>query len=135
MRRVLTVRDGGDDASSTTDEMSLTEAAGSYQTKVVRVRQLCDDIESSLPDNYVTADVRSRLQRLGALHPMNAFLRAEIDRMQAVISAVGQSVRSLRQFVDGHWPYDDAVIAAFDAVHDAAVPPAWTQVDIVIVND
>ena len=132
MRRVLTVRDGADDASSTTDE---TAAAGSYQSKVVRVRQLCDDIDSSLPDNYVTADVRSRLQRLGALHPMNAFLRAEIDRMQAVISAVGQSVRSLRQFVDGHWPYDDAVIAAFDAVHDAAVPPAWAQVDIVIVND
>jgi len=116
----------GDDTSSPS---GLSAAAGGDQSKVVRVRQLCDDIQSVLPDNYVTAEVRARLQRLGALQPMNAFLRREIDHMQAVISTVNECVVSLRQFIDGQSAYYDALMEVFDAVHDAKVPQAWSKVD------
>ena len=116
----------GDDTSSAS---GWSTAASDDQSKAARVRQLCDDIQTVLPDNYVMADVRSRLQRLGALQPTNAFLRREIDHMQVVISTVSQCVVSLLQFVDGQSVYDDASMQVFDAVHDDKVPPAWTKVD------
>jgi len=129
MRNVLAARAGHDSSSS---ELS-TPAVGD-QSKVGRVRQLCEDIQSILPDNYVTADVRARLQRLGALQPTNAFLRREIDRMQMVISTVSESVVSLLQFVDGLSPYDEALMKVFDDVHDTRVPPAWTKVDAIVFS-
>jgi len=125
MQDILAVRDADDAASPT----GLSSSAGSDQSKADRVRQLCDDIQSVLPDNYVTADVGARLQRLGALQPMNAFLRREIDHMQAVISTVSECVVSLRQFVDGQSMYYDELMELFDAVHDAKVPRAWIKVD------
>jgi len=125
MHDVLAVRTDDDTPSLP----GLTTAVVDDQCRVARVRQLCDDIQSVLPDNYVTADVRARLQRLGALQPMNAFLRREIDHMQAVISTASECVISLLQFVDGQSVYDDALMELFDAVHDAKVPRAWTKVD------
>jgi len=119
MRSVLGVR-ADDDTPQTSSSCS--------ESKVARVRQMCDDIQSSLPDNYVTTDVRARLQRLGALQPLNASLRREIDHMQTVISTVSQSITSLRQFVDGQSVYHDELMELFDAVHDARVPSAWTKV-------
>jgi len=125
MQDILAMRAG----INTSSTSGLSTAPVCDQSKVARVRQLCDDIQSVLPDNYVTADVRARLQRLGALQPVNAFLRREIDQMQAVISTVNECVFSLLQFVDGLSMYDDALMEVFDAIHDATVPSAWTKVD------
>ena len=125
MWNVLAARSGDDTPSS-----GLSTSAVGEQSKVARVRQLCDDIQAVLPDNYTTADVRARLGRLGALQPMTAFLRREIERMQAVMSTVSDGVVSLLRFIDGQSAYDDALMEIFDAVHDAKVPRAWTKVDI-----
>ena len=118
--------DGADETPTCGDDQCAGDVA-------VGVRRMCDDVAAALPVNYTTADVRSRLQRLGALQPTNAFLRREIDRMQSVISTVDESVRALRQLVDGHAAAaavddDDALRQTFDAVRDARVPPVWTKV-------
>jgi len=123
MWNVLAARSGHDTPSSG----QSTSAVGD-QSKVASVRQLCDDIQAVLPDNYVTADVRARLGRLGALQPMTAFLRREIERMQAVMSTVSDGVISLLRFIDGQSVYDDALMEVFDAIHDAKVPRAWIKV-------
>jgi len=91
---------------------------------VLGVRERCAEVAAALPADYSPTDVCSRLQRLGALQPLHAFLRREIDRMQAVISTVRDALRDLLDAdVD-----DDVLAEVFDAVRDARVPPAWTKV-------
>lgn len=42
-----------------------------------------------LPVPYVSFEVKEALQRMGALLPMNIFLRQEVDRIHKVITEVG----------------------------------------------
>lgn len=41
-----------------------------------------------LPPQYNSFEVKEALQRMGALQPINIFLRQEIDRIQRVIKEV-----------------------------------------------
>lgn len=45
--------------------------------------------------------VKTRLLKMGALNPMNIFLRQEVDRMQKIISAVRSSLTDLKLAIDG----------------------------------
>ena len=50
---------------------------------------------------FFSFQVKARLQKMGALSPMNIFLRQEIDRMQRVITAVRQTLTDLKLAIDG----------------------------------
>ena len=45
--------------------------------------------------------VKARLQKMGALQPLNIFLREEIDRMQKVITAVRITLTDLQLAIEG----------------------------------
>lgn len=50
------------------------------ETRESVVYRLADDMLTKLPPQYNTFEVKEALQRMGALLPMNIFLRQEIDR-------------------------------------------------------
>ena len=54
-----------------------------------------------LPGNYIPHEVKARLQKMGAIAPMNIFLRQEIDRMQRVITIVRNTLKDLQLAIDG----------------------------------
>lgn len=58
------------------------------ETRESIVYSLAEDMLEKLPKEYNSFEVKEALHRMGALQPMNIFLRQEIDRMQKVIKAV-----------------------------------------------
>lgn len=58
------------------------------ETRETIVYRLAEDMLQKLPKQYNSFEVKEALHRMGALLPMNIFLRQEIDRIQRVIKEV-----------------------------------------------
>lgn len=72
--------------------------------------------------------VRGRLSKMGALMPMNIFLRQEVDRMQKVISIVRTTLVDLKLAIDGTIIMSENLRDALDNIFDARVPGLWRKV-------
>lgn len=67
---------------------------------------------------------------MGALMPINIFLRQEIDRMQKVISAVRVTLSDLLLAIDGTIIMSENLRDALDNIYDARVPSLWRKVSL-----
>ena len=76
-------------------------SSGGGETRESVVYKQAADMLEKLPANYIPHEVRARLQKMGAIAPMNIFLRQEIDRMQRVISIVRSTLKDLQLAIDG----------------------------------
>lgn len=65
---------------------------------------------------------------MGALMPMNIFLRQEVDRMQRVIAAVRSTLIDLKLAIDGTIIMSENLRDALDNIFDARVPALWRKV-------
>ena len=65
---------------------------------------------------------------MGALHPLNIFLRQEIDRMQKVITVVRTTLIDLKLAIDGTIIMSENLRDALDNMFDARVPNLWKKV-------
>jgi dynein heavy chain len=65
---------------------------------------------------------------MGALQPMNIFLRQEIDRMQRVIGTVRSMLVDLKLAIDGTIIMSESLRDALDCMYDAKIPSAWLKV-------
>lgn len=67
---------------------------------------------------------------MGALLPMNIFLRQEIDRIQRVISEVSSTLNDLKLAIEGTIVMSQGLRAALDAMYDARIPERWQRVRV-----
>lgn len=65
---------------------------------------------------------------MGAIQPMNIFLRQELDRMQKVISVVRTTLVDLKLAIDGTIIMSENLRDALDQMYDARIPAIWNKV-------
>ncbi|XP_075877996.1 dynein axonemal heavy chain 8-like [Nelusetta ayraudi] len=100
---------------------------GGGETRESIVYNMSADMLRKLPPNYVPHEVRARLVKMGALNPMNIFLRQEVDRMQRIISVVRVSLTDLKLAIDGTIIMSENLRDALDNIFDARVPSLWRK--------
>ncbi|XP_037081499.1 LOW QUALITY PROTEIN: dynein heavy chain 8, axonemal-like [Pollicipes pollicipes] len=103
-------------------------SAGGGETRESIVYRQADEMLSKMPDDYVPHEVKARLQTMGALTPMNIFLRQELDRMQKVITAVRKTLSDLKLAIDGTIIMNENLRDALDNIFDAKVPALWNRI-------
>ncbi|XP_067331791.1 dynein axonemal heavy chain 8-like [Channa argus] len=101
---------------------------GSGETRESIVYNFAKDMLEKLPPNYVPHEVRSRLMKMGALNPMNIFLRQEVDRMQRILNVVRTSLTDLKLAIDGTIIMSENLRDALDNIFDARVPNLWKKI-------
>ncbi|KAM6989324.1 dynein axonemal heavy chain 8-like [Tautogolabrus adspersus] len=101
---------------------------GSGATRESIVYDMAEDMLEKLPPNYVPHEVKARLEKMGALNPMNIFLRQEVDRMQRIISMLRISLTDLKLAIDGTIIMSENLRDALDNIFDARVPNLWRKI-------
>ncbi|XP_030831333.1 dynein heavy chain 5, axonemal isoform X2 [Strongylocentrotus purpuratus] len=102
--------------------------SGGGETREVTVTRMADDMLDKLPVDYISFEVRDRLQKMGALMPMNIFLKQEIDRMQRVISLVRNTLTDLKLAIDGTIIMNENLRDALDSMFDGRIPVTWSRI-------
>uniref|UniRef100_A0A8C4SPC6 Dynein axonemal heavy chain 5 n=1 Tax=Erpetoichthys calabaricus TaxID=27687 RepID=A0A8C4SPC6_ERPCA len=102
-------------------------ASGGGETREAVVGRLADDMLEKLPADYIPFEIKERLQKMGALQPMNIFLRQEIDRMQRVIVLVRNTLTDLKLAIDGTIIMSENLRDALDCMYDARIPARWKK--------
>ena len=70
---------------------------------------------------------------MGAIQPMNIFLRQELDRMQRVISVVRTTLVDLKLAIDGTIIMSENLRDALDQMYDARIPATWRKVNFYFI--
>ncbi|XP_053100655.1 dynein axonemal heavy chain 5-like isoform X3 [Hemicordylus capensis] len=102
-------------------------SSGGGETREAVVARLADDMLEKLPADYAPFEVKERLQHMGAIQPMNIFLRQEIDRMQRIICLVRNTLTDLKLAIDGTIIMSENLRDALDCMYDARIPERWRK--------
>ncbi|XP_067341566.1 dynein axonemal heavy chain 5 isoform X2 [Channa argus] len=100
---------------------------GAGETREASVQRLASEMLEKLPPDYVPHEVKSQLQKMGPLQPMNIFLRQEVDRMQRVIGIVRTTLTDLKLAIDGTIIMSEDLRDALDCMFDARIPRLWLR--------
>merc|ERR1739838_740600 len=103
-------------------------SSGTGETREDVVYKMAEDMLSKLPKNFIPYEVKGRLKLMGALKPMNIFLRQEIDRMQKVISLVRNTLQDLKLAIEGTIIMSENLRDALDCMYDARIPTQWLKI-------
>ncbi|XP_050432698.1 dynein axonemal heavy chain 5 [Adelges cooleyi] len=101
---------------------------GGGETRESVVYHLAEDMLKKLPKQYKDFEVKESLQRMGALLPMNIFLRQEIDRVKKVLGIVRKTLCDLKLAIDGTIVMSQGLRESLDAMYDARIPQRWQKV-------
>uniref|UniRef100_A0A672TUF5 Dynein axonemal heavy chain 5 n=1 Tax=Strigops habroptila TaxID=2489341 RepID=A0A672TUF5_STRHB len=103
-------------------------STGGGETREAVVQRLADEMLEKLPPDYNPHEVKAQLEKMGAIQPINIFLRQEIDRMQRVISRVRTTLTDLKLAIDGTIIMSEELQDALDNMYDARIPKLWFRI-------
>ena len=103
-------------------------SASAGESREDAVARMCNEFLEKLPADFVPHEVKARLKKMGAITPMNIFLRQELDRMQRVIRTVRSTLSDLLLAIDGTIIMSEKLRDALDNMYDARVPKAWRDI-------
>lgn len=90
------------------------------------VFEKAQEIAGKMPAEYIEDDYKAKINKLGGLTvPLNIFLFQEIQRLQNVLSKVGNMLTQLRLAINGEVVMTEELQACLDALYDAKVPSSW----------
>ncbi|XP_047354238.1 dynein axonemal heavy chain 5 isoform X2 [Vespa velutina] len=98
------------------------------ETRETIVYKLANDMLSKLPKQYNSFEVKEALHRMGALLPMNIFLRQEIDRITRVIKEVYSTLTNLKLAIEGTIVMSQGLRKSLDSMYDARIPEKWLKI-------
>lgn len=76
-------------------------SSGGEETREAIVYRQAQEMLAKLPADYIAHEVKAQFEMMGALAPMNIFLKQEIDRMQRVLQMVRATLRDLQLAIEG----------------------------------
>ncbi|KAJ7420669.1 dynein heavy chain 5, axonemal-like protein [Willisornis vidua] len=103
-------------------------SSGGGETREAVVQRLADEMLEKLPPDYNPHQVKAQLQKMGAIQPMNIFLRQEIDCMQQVLSRVRTTLTDLKLAIEGTIIMSEELQDALDNMYDARIPKLWFRI-------
>lgn len=98
------------------------------------VKELCEDLLSKMPIDFVEEVFRAQIQKLkgpsgtpdkGFGAPLNIFLFQELQRLQNIIKIVRTNLRSVSLAIDGTVVMTQELLQDLGAIFDARVPTCW----------
>jgi len=109
-------------------------AYGSRMNSKVVFSQYETIINEKLPDDFIVSEVRSRLQKMGAILPMNLFLRQEIDHVQNIITTVKSTMAEIQRAMDGDVTLTESTADDVTSLQKAQAPKSWMKVMFALVS-
>jgi dynein heavy chain len=107
-----------------------SSAGAGGESREETVTRMCTDFLEQLPSDFMRHEYMLRLTKLpgGPNSSMTIFLRQEIERMQAVIGLVRQTLTDLILAIDGTIIMSELLADALGNMYDARVPTAWQNI-------
>ncbi|XP_068218270.1 dynein axonemal heavy chain 5-like [Palaemon carinicauda] len=98
------------------------------ETREAVVSRQAHDMLMKLPQEYNQHEIRESLNRMGAILPMNIFLRQELDRMLKVLKTVRHTLQDMNLAIEGTIIMSPSLKDTLDAMYDARVPERWRKI-------
>merc|ERR1719420_2928510 len=95
------------------------------------VKDLCEDLLSKMPADFVEEVFRAQIQKLkgptdkGFAAPLNIFLFQELQRLQNIIKIVRTNLKSVSMAIDGTVVMTVELLNDLNAIFDTRVPTCW----------
>jgi len=98
------------------------------------VKDMCADLLSKMPANFVEEVFRAQIQKLkgpagtpdkGFAAPLNIFLFQELERLQIIIKIVRANLKNVSMAIDGTVVMTVDLLHDLNAIFDTRVPTVW----------
>ena len=101
-------------------------SGGGGKTREELVCDKCEELMQAVPQNYIEDEYEDRISSLGGFGvPLNIFLYQEVQRLQAAIMKVRDTLAIVMQAIRGEVVVTAEIMDSINAIYDARVPKAW----------